>query len=114
MFKNTSRCLALIFFSAGISRAQVVSPNEINDPALRSLQVQFSYELNKVGSEILATKFAYPFYLSRRLDLQHALQLASKTRRDPKNPYRVNLEKWRPSHQLIRRRNARFRQLSPS
>ena len=30
---------------------------------------------------------------------------ASKIRRDPRNPYRVNLEKWRPSQQLIRPRN---------
>lgn len=57
-----------------MSAAQVVSPNEIKDAELRALQVQYSYDLTEVGKEILADKFEYPFYLSRKLDLDEEQQ----------------------------------------
>jgi len=54
--------------------AQAVSPAEIKDPELRSLQQQYMDDLQAVGRDILADQFAYPFYLSRKLDLDEAQQ----------------------------------------
>jgi hypothetical protein len=54
--------------------AQVVSPWEIKDPELSSLQQQYLEELQAAGRDILATHFDYPFYLSRKLDLDQAAQ----------------------------------------
>jgi hypothetical protein len=67
--------IALFLFVASASLAQVVSPAEIKDPALRALQQQYVDELRLTGQDILGTKFEYPFYLSRKLDLDQAQQL---------------------------------------
>ena len=68
---------SLIVFSlilASASLAQVVSPAEIKDPALRTLQQQYIDDLGRVGEDILSNHFDYPFYLSRKLDLDQAQQ----------------------------------------
>ena len=72
--KNWILCLGLTLLTAGFSRAQVVSPSQIKDAHLRSLQLQYNSELSAVGREILAAKFDYPFYLSLALDLDQARQ----------------------------------------
>ena len=54
--------------------AQVVSPWEIKDPELSSLQHQYLEELQAAGRDILAIHFDYPFYLSRKLDLDQVAQ----------------------------------------
>jgi len=74
MLKSSAVGCALVLLSAAISCAQVVSPNEIKDPELRALQLQYSYDLTEVGKEILSLKFDYPFYLSRKLDLDQVQQ----------------------------------------
>ncbi len=74
MLKGSVVCCALVLLSAAFSCAQVVFPNEIKDPDLRALQVQYNYDLTEVGKEILGLKFDYPFYLSRKLDLDQAQQ----------------------------------------
>ncbi|MBZ5719111.1 MAG: hypothetical protein LAO03_01915 [Acidobacteriia bacterium] len=75
MHKNRSCWLGcVLFMAAAASFAQVVSSAEIKDPELRSLQTQYMDELTSVGHDILANKFEYPFYLSRKLDLDQALQ----------------------------------------
>ena len=69
--------LSLIVLSsivASNSLAQVVSPAEIKDPALRALQQQYMDDLSRAGEDILAIHFDYPFYLSRKLDLDQAQQ----------------------------------------
>ncbi len=72
------RCvLGLIFLSLIVTSAalaQVVSPVEIKDPALRALQQQYMDDLGQAGADILSTHFDYPFYLSRKLDLDEAQQ----------------------------------------
>ena len=72
------RCvLGLIFLSLIVTSAalaQVVSPVEIKDPALRALQQQYMDDLGQAGADILSTHFDYPFYLSRKLDLDEARQ----------------------------------------
>jgi hypothetical protein len=75
MQKNRARLLGLFLFVASASLAQVVSPVEIKDPALRALQLQYMEDLRLTGQDILATQFDYPFYLSRKLDLDPAQQL---------------------------------------
>jgi hypothetical protein len=64
----------LSLFVARAALAQVVSPVEIKDPALRALQQQYMDDLGQAGADILATHFDYPFYLSRKLDLDQARQ----------------------------------------
>ena len=75
MHKNKAGWLGLVLFVAGTALAQVVSPVEIKDPALRALQQQYMDDLRLAGQDILATQFDYPFYLSRKLDLDQAQQL---------------------------------------
>jgi hypothetical protein len=71
-----SRVFALIFsiVAAGAAWAQVVTPVEIKDPDLRSLQQQFMNDLKIVGQDIQALEFQYHFYLSRTLDLDESQQ----------------------------------------
>lgn len=66
--------MGLFLFVAGVSLAQVVSPVEIKDPELRALQQQYLNDLNLAGRDIVATPFEYPFYLSRKLDLDKTQQ----------------------------------------
>src|ERR1700686_1259307 len=64
----------LVLLAVSFSRAQVVSPSQIKDPHLRSLQVQYNHELTDVGEDIISLQFDYPFYLSSTLDLDLAQQ----------------------------------------
>jgi hypothetical protein len=75
MHKNRAALIGLFLLVARVSLAQVVSPAEIKDPALRALQQEYVDDLRLTGQDILATKFDYPFYLSRKLDLDQAQQL---------------------------------------
>lgn len=69
--------LGVVLFAASAALAQVVSPVEIKDPALRALQQQYMDDLSQAGADILSTHFDYPFYLSRKLDLDEARQQVS-------------------------------------
>src|SRR5579864_7020854 len=77
MRKSRAGMIALFLFGVSASLGQVVSPAEIKDPALRALQQEYIDDLRLAGQDILATKFDYPFYLSRKLDLDQAQQLRS-------------------------------------
>jgi hypothetical protein len=52
--------------------AQVLPANEIKDPELRALQERNMDDLKKLGADILALHPDYPFYLSRKLDLDES------------------------------------------
>jgi hypothetical protein len=54
------------------ARAQVLPANEIKDPELRALQERNLDDLKKLGADILAIHPEYPFYLSRKLDLDES------------------------------------------
>lgn len=71
-----SSLLALIFIvvATGAASAQVLTPAEIKDPDLRSLQQQYMNDLKLVGQDILALPLEYRFYLSRKLDLDESQQ----------------------------------------
>lgn len=74
MHKNKLRLVTIVLFLAGLSGAQVMTPAEIKDPQLRTLQQQYMDDLKTVGQNILASQFEYPFYLSRKLDLDESQQ----------------------------------------
>src|SRR4029077_4668078 len=78
--KNRILGLALVLIATTVSQAQVVSPSEIKDPRLRSLQVQYNDELTEVGRDLLVTKFDYPFYMSATLDLDQSQQQRASQR----------------------------------
>jgi len=72
MHKNS--LIAVVFMIASAGCAQVVTPVEIKDPELRNLQQQYLDELKQTGQDILAIQFEYPFYLSRKLDINESQQ----------------------------------------
>ena len=74
MSRSKPLWLALFLLAGSTCFAQVVSPWEIKDPQLRSLQQQYMDDLQSAGRDILASHFDYPFYLSRKLDLDQAEQ----------------------------------------
>jgi hypothetical protein len=67
-------------FIALLSQAQVVAPVEIKDPGLRALQTQYMDDLKAAGAEINSIPFEYPFYLSRKLDLDEQAQKSADQR----------------------------------
>jgi hypothetical protein len=70
-----SKLLALILVVVGCrASAQVLTPVEIKDPDLRSLQGQYINDLKVVGQDIQALPLKYHFYLNRRLDLDESQQ----------------------------------------
>src|ERR1700675_3318648 len=69
------KLLALILVGVGCcASAQVLTPAEIKDPDLRSLQQQYINDLKVVGQDIQALPLKYRFYLSRKLDLDQSEQ----------------------------------------
>jgi hypothetical protein len=64
----------------GTLQAQVVAPVEIKNPELRSLQFKYIDDLKAIGSEINNSSFPYPFYLSRKLDLDEQQQKSADQR----------------------------------
>jgi hypothetical protein len=71
----TTKLLALILVVVGCgASAQVLTPAEIKDPDLRSLQQQYINDLMVVGQDIQALPLKYHFYLNRKLDLDESQQ----------------------------------------
>jgi hypothetical protein len=69
------KLLALILVVVGCrASAQVLTPAEIKDPDLRSLQQQYINDLKVVGQDIQALPLKYHFYLNRKLDLDESQQ----------------------------------------
>lgn len=72
---RASRILLFLLISvAGIAQAQVLSPFEIQDPAMRHLQQAYMEDLKSIGTSLTKHTFPYPFYLSRKLDIDQAVQ----------------------------------------
>jgi hypothetical protein len=72
--RRNSVVLAVVMMIASACGAQVVSPVELKDPELRALQQQYMDDLKQVGQDVLAIQFDYPFYLSRKLDIDQSQQ----------------------------------------
>ncbi len=66
--------LAMLLIGARLVPAQVVAPVEIGDPALRALQERSFSDLKTVGQNIVSYPFTFPFYLSRKLDIDEKVQ----------------------------------------
>jgi hypothetical protein len=69
---NLALIAGLLWTSCAI--AQVLSPMEMNDPATRSLQQRHLRELQAISAELKDHRFPYPFYFSRKLDIDEAEQ----------------------------------------
>src|SRR5438105_7030092 len=80
MRRNSLSFLGLILFISVFAAAQVVAPVEIKDPALRDLQTKNIEDLKVVGQEIVTSSFDFPFYLSRKLDIDEKQQQAADQR----------------------------------
>lgn len=66
--------IAMVLIGARLLPAQVVASVEITDPALRALQEQSFTNLKTVGQNITGYQFTFPFYLSRKLDIDEKVQ----------------------------------------
>ncbi len=66
--------LLLVVAAIAPGIAQVVSPLEISDPELRTLQQRYTGTLQAVAAQIETLKFPYPFYFSRVLGVNEAKQ----------------------------------------
>lgn len=72
---RTNRILLFILILvAGIAQAQVLSPFEIQDPAMRHLQQAHMEDLKAIGTALTQHTFPYPFYFSRKLDIDESIQ----------------------------------------
>jgi hypothetical protein len=67
----------MLLIVARLVAAQAVAPIEISDPALRALQEQSFSDLKTVGQTIAGHSFTFPFYFSRKLDLEEKVQKRS-------------------------------------
>jgi hypothetical protein len=72
--------LVVALLSVHIASAQVVAPVEIKDAELRSLQMEYMDDLKAAGAEINNLTFEYPFYLSKKLDLDEQQQKVTDQR----------------------------------
>lgn len=64
----------VLLFAAMPLMAQVVSPLEISDPDLRTLQQRYTGNLQAMAAQIQGHKFPYPFYFSPVLDVDELKQ----------------------------------------
>ena len=69
--------LVLTCSIATSAAAQVVPPEEIRDPDLRTLQQGSMSQLKIVALNIATTRFDFPFYCSRKLDIDRKIQQRS-------------------------------------
>ena len=73
--------LAIALAALGpVARAQVLSPAEIADPAIRGLQQSHLAELHAITVGLASHHFPYAFYFSRRLDITEREQQRSDQR----------------------------------
>ncbi len=71
---NKILIVVLLVAATVTARAQVVSPFEMQDPAMRRLQQKYLEDLKSIGSDLKDYKFPYAFYFSQRLDIDEAVQ----------------------------------------
>jgi hypothetical protein len=62
--------LGLSLLAAG----QALTPAEVKQPQMRALQEKYFQQLQRVGAEVQAHVFPYPFYFSRVLDVELSRQ----------------------------------------
>jgi hypothetical protein len=72
--RKISLFLLLLCAFVSVAGAQVLPANEIQDAQLRALQERNMDDLKQLGADILKLPTDYPFYLSRKLDLDEGKQ----------------------------------------
>lgn len=72
--------IAAVSFLCTAGVAAQVSPNEILDPRLKSLEKQYFPQLKTINQEIARTSFPFSFYLSRVVGLDPSQQVEADTR----------------------------------
>lgn len=77
---KTGHLVLILVAIAGSAMAQVLTPTEIKDPDLRSLQQEYINDLRVVGQDIQALPLKYRFYLSRKLDLDESQEQGADQR----------------------------------
>ena len=77
---RTSSSILLAILCAAIAPAQVLSPAEIADPSMRTLQQAHLDDLHAITSTLARHEFPYHFYFSRKLDLTEKVQERSDQR----------------------------------
>lgn len=75
-----TKTVVTLILAAGAGRAQVLAPEEIHDPLVRSLQQKYRNELKSIATAAAAHNFPYHFYFSRQLDLEEKDQQAGDQR----------------------------------
>jgi hypothetical protein len=71
---NKVTMMTILLLGVRLLPAQVVAAFEISDPELRALQQQSYNDLKLVGQNITSHAFTFPFYLSRKLDIDEKSQ----------------------------------------
>lgn len=74
MRKSRALGWTLLLAASSVVSAQVVSPVEISDPQMRGLQQSSLSQLKNIGQNIKDHKFDFPFYFSRKLDIDQKQQ----------------------------------------
>jgi hypothetical protein len=74
MRKSRLLSLPILLSIASLAGAQVVAPVEIREPELRALQQSSMSQLKVVAQNITSHHFDYPFYCSRKLDIDEKQQ----------------------------------------
>lgn len=64
----------MLLFGTLSATAQVLSPFEIQDPAMRRLQQEHMEDLKSIATTLTQHSFPYPFYFSRKLDVDESVQ----------------------------------------
>ena len=73
--------LSLVLSCICVSTASAqVSPTEILNPQLKSLEAQYFPQLKAINKQIARTQFPFPFYFSRVVGLDPAQQVEADTR----------------------------------
>jgi hypothetical protein len=69
MRRSRFACLPILLVATGLASAQVVSPVQISDPEMRALQQSSMSQLKLAAQNIAGYHFDFPFYFSRKLDV---------------------------------------------
>jgi hypothetical protein len=72
--------IAALSLGCAANAAAQVSPNEILDPQLKSLEKEYFAQLKTINQEITKTKYPFPFNLDRVVGLDPAQQVEADTR----------------------------------
>jgi hypothetical protein len=77
---RVTNALLTLSLAVAAGRAQVLAPEEIQDPQLRALQQKYWNEMKLIANAAAAQNFPYHFYFSRKLDLDEKEQKRSDQR----------------------------------